>query len=230
MVALPEISDDALRESIRAIQFPQYHTLNGRMFPRSSGVTHLHPKSLHQKIHFGECNRHFLEGVRRLAIEGDRIHRAIKRIFTDEERRSPYLSADEQKKMDRFRAWKRGQHDMIVLWEPDKSIVSSDKEYGGTPDLVYHRKGKTTIVDYNVGNKIHEPKWQQVASYVPLLNQIGVHVDRIAILLLGENGTDTARFIETSDIQKHLDGFRRNLDKWYELFPEPFEPTLRKTG
>lgn len=229
------------------IDFPQYHPhyeeLEGTMLlPRTSSILRLHRQSLHQLLNFGNCPAPFRRMVQRRAKEGVNVHAAIHDYLyrgiesgtirhegfdlddMDTPERVPELTESEGQKFDRFRAWLK-ESKAVILRPPEERIVSPDLEFGGTTDLAVRMDKKNVVVDIKIGEKVHLTNLLQAESYGELIEEDGMKMDAVGILLLGTK--NRTGFNITVDRIRHerQDEFHRLLEKWQTLFPEPFEYT-----
>lgn len=239
-------SDEELKESILTETFPLYHRDDqGILHPRSSGILKLHPDSLHRRIHFGDESPYFLQYVEQSAIEGNRIHDAIRGHVDELMRRNiiPHkdfelkeplddtdmsLTHEEILKVRRCISWMLEQ-EITVLHPPEETIVARSLQYGGSPDLVCSMKKKTWVIDFKTGKHIQNCHWLQVESYARLLKvQFDINVDMIGVLILGSD--KVARLVKrpvSNDAHREFQALQR---QWFEFFPIAFQPPSSVQG
>ncbi len=185
----------------------------------------MHRDSLHQKMYFDpvKSRPEFWEHVRITAIEGRKVHQQIYNILMGREVDNSKLSASQKKKIERFQEWMR-QYKPNLLVEPDRTIVSPELGYAGTPDIICRIGRRNVIVDVKTGGRIHRSGRLQTEGYGRLAEvEQGIGIDRTAILLLGnEKSEDGIRYSEIPRrprLQEELDELK---DRWNHMFPEPF--------
>ena len=110
----------------------------------------------------------------------------------------------------KFNAW-REQHKVEVLESGDKSYVSEQYQYGGTPDLLARIDGLITILDFKTGKGIYDEMLYQVAAYAHLVEEcVGLQVDQTYILQIGRTSAEGegVRIRDREDWQLDFEWFR----------------------
>lgn len=245
----PDPTEEALKESIMNVDFPQYHERDGQLYPRTSSILRLHKDGLHQLLHFGDCPRGFLRHVEWGAVHGQHVHDAVRHLLTEgilegRIRHSNFTADDFEiesnqveppnqsvaSKVERFLKWLRKEQTELLL-PPEKTVVSPVLDYAGTPDLLLRRSRKNHVVDIKTGGNIHESHWMQVQAYAQLIEkETGVTVHKIGILLLGAKNSSGISFAVRDLTEERRERFYRLVDRWYELFPEPFQEAYEESG
>jgi hypothetical protein len=102
--------------------------------------------------------------------------------------------------------WEAGQDFKILLSEA--AMVSEEHHYGGTIDVYAECRGEKVLIDIKTSDSGIWPEMRhQVAAYRAMLIENGHPVDRVTIVRVGKESTETFA-TETID----------NLDKHFELF------------
>ena len=90
---------------------------------------------------------------------------------------------------DAFRGWIEDNH--VTLKEHERTVVSKEHGYAGTLDLLVgvNGSGKTWVIDIKTGKDIYPEAFLQLSAYKQALLEEGIETDKMAVLLLQENGT-----------------------------------------
>lgn len=107
----------------------------------------------------------------------------------------PQVGVDYQGYANAFYAWVKLHEPEIIANE--KTVLSTKHMYQGTLDMMAMIKGETYIIDIKTGKDIYPSVELQLSAYQEALEENGMHVDKLAVLLLekGKDGQATGNYI-----------------------------------
>lgn len=124
--------------------------------------------------------------LNRYAVEGTRVHSEIEHFLTED-----LCMTDPVDKTMGFMSFIQWFNDMgyerNILIEPimlEKSLIG--KYFCGTIDAVMRIGNEVHIVDYKTSSNIGYKYFMQLSAYRYLLEEIGIHVDKLTVLQLNK--------------------------------------------
>lgn len=124
--------------------------------------------------------------LNRYAVEGTRVHSEIEHFLTED-----LCMTDPVDKTMGFMSFIQWFNDMgyerNTLIEPimlEKSLIG--KHFCGTIDAVMRIGNEVHIVDYKTSSNIGYKYFMQLSAYRYLLEEIGIHVDKLTVLQLNK--------------------------------------------
>ena len=102
-----------------------------------------------------------------------------------------------------FLRWREG-HSLRPI-HCERSFVSRQLRFGGTPDCYCILDGKPVLLDFKTGKRIYDEYFVQLAAYARLLREQGYPVEELRVLRLG-HGEDCEERSVTEQ------------EKWFSIF------------
>ena len=129
------------------------------------------------------------------SIRGSAVHKIVEEFKQSQEHLKtiddpykPYATA--------FYNWAEDNH--ITFVENEKTVISKKYGYAGTADLIVKKNGEGVwLCDVKTGKDIYLESHIQLSAYKKALEENGIKIDRMGVILLKDTGT--YKFEEVDD-------------------------------
>lgn len=153
-----------------------------------------------------------------LANVGTLAHELIQSHFTGAKVDANEYSQNDIKRannaMKSFNNWIKGVDIKPIFNE--KELVSEEKDYGGTIDMLGTINGKNILIDFKTASGIYDDNFNQLGGYKILCEEHGYQVDKAMIVRVGRDEREGFEIKEVEDMTDFVKMFE-HLRKVYFL-------------